>query len=49
MQRTAGSEPRLLFAVIHETADAVEAAEDRERALAAMRWILRRVLEPKIR
>jgi AcrR family transcriptional regulator len=40
---------RLLFAVIHETADAVEAAEDRERALAAMRWILRSVLEPRVR
>jgi len=40
---------RLLFAVIHETADAVGAAEDRERALAAMRWTLRRVLEPRVR
>lgn len=40
---------RLLFAVIHETADAVEAGEDRERALAAMRWMLRRVLEPEVR
>jgi len=40
---------RLLFAVIHETADAVEAGEDREGALTAMRWILRRVLEPEVR
>ncbi len=38
----------LLFAVIHETADAVEADQDRERALAAMRWTLRRMLEPKV-
>lgn len=37
---------RLLFAVIHETADAVAAGEDRERALMAMRWILRRTLAP---
>jgi AcrR family transcriptional regulator len=36
---------RLLFAVIHETADALAGGEDRERALAAMRWILRRALE----
>jgi AcrR family transcriptional regulator len=40
---------RLLFAVIHEAADAVEAGEDRENALAAMRWILRRVLELEAR
>jgi AcrR family transcriptional regulator len=40
---------RYLFAVIHETADVVEAGEDRERALNAMRWILRRVLEPEAR
>ena len=40
---------RLLFAVIHETADALAGGEDRERALAAMRWILRRALEPETR
>lgn len=40
---------RLLFAVIHETADALAGGEDRERALAAMRWILRRTLEPEAR
>jgi AcrR family transcriptional regulator len=40
---------RLLFAVIHETADAVAAGEDRERALAAMRWMLRRAIEPEVR
>jgi AcrR family transcriptional regulator len=40
---------RLLFAVIHETADAVEAGEDRERVLTTMRWILRRALEPEVR
>lgn len=39
---------RFLFAVIHETADAVEAGEDRERALAAMRWIMRKALEPEV-
>ena len=33
---------RLLFAVIHETADAVASGEDRERALAAMRRVLRK-------
>lgn len=38
---------RLLFAVIHEAADAVAAGEDRKRALAAMRWVLRRTLEPE--
>lgn len=40
---------RLLFAVIHETADALARGEDRERALRAMRWILRRALEPEAR
>ena len=40
---------RLLFAVIHETADALEGGEDRECALAAMRWILRRALEQEAR
>lgn len=35
---------RLLFAVIHEAADAVAAGEDQKRALAAMRWVLRRTL-----
>jgi AcrR family transcriptional regulator len=40
----ADSVGRLLFAVIHEAADAVATGEDRERILAAMRWILRRVL-----
>jgi len=39
----------LLFAVIHATADAVEAGEDRKRALAAMHLILRRALAPKTR
>jgi hypothetical protein len=37
---------RLLFAVIHATADAVASGEDRERALAAMQRVLRRTLEP---
>jgi AcrR family transcriptional regulator len=37
---------RLLFAVIHETADAVTSGEDREFALAAMQRVLRRTLEP---
>jgi AcrR family transcriptional regulator len=40
---------RLLFAVIHETADALVGGEDRECALAAMRWILRRTLEQEAR
>ena len=40
---------RLLFAVIHETADALVSGEDRECALAAMRWILRRTLEQEAR
>ena len=40
---------RLLFAVIHETADALVGGEDRERAFAAMRWILRRALEQEVR
>jgi AcrR family transcriptional regulator len=40
---------RLLFAVIHETADALVGGEDRECALAAMRWILRRTLEREAR
>jgi AcrR family transcriptional regulator len=40
---------RLLFAVIHETADALAGGEDRERAFAAMRWILRRALEQEDR
>lgn len=40
---------RLLFAVIHETADALAAGEDRERALLAMRGILRRSLKPEAR
>jgi AcrR family transcriptional regulator len=40
---------RLLFAVIHQTADAVEAGDDRARALAAMRWMLRRALDPASR
>ena len=38
---------RLLFAVIHETADAVIGGADRKRALIAMRRILRRALEPQ--
>ncbi|MBX3503789.1 MAG: TetR/AcrR family transcriptional regulator [Alphaproteobacteria bacterium] len=41
----AGLTGRLLFAVIHETADALEHGEDRESVLAAMRWILRRALQ----
>jgi AcrR family transcriptional regulator len=40
---------RLLFAVIHETADAVVAGADRKRALAAMRRVLRKTLEPDVR
>ena len=40
---------RLLFAVIHETADALVGGEDRECALAAMNWILRRALEQEAR
>lgn len=40
---------RLLFAVIHETADAVATGEDREGILAAMRWTMRRMLEPEVR
>ncbi|WP_178133334.1 TetR/AcrR family transcriptional regulator [Vineibacter terrae] len=39
---------RLLFAVIHETADILEAGEDRKRALDAMRWTLRKALEPEV-
>lgn len=38
---------RLLFAVIHETADALSGGEDRKRAFAAMRWVLRRALLPE--
>ena len=38
---------RLLFAVIHETADAVLAGEDRDRALDIMHWVLRRTLTPE--
>lgn len=37
---------RLLFAVIHEAADAVGAGDDRDRTLAALRRILRRTLCP---
>lgn len=40
---------RLLFAVIHETADAVVAGADRKRALAAMRRVLRKTLERDVR
>ena len=35
---------RLLFAVLHETADAVAEGEDCERSLAALQVILRRAL-----
>jgi AcrR family transcriptional regulator len=38
---------RLLFAVIHETADALIGGEDHLCALAAMRQVLRRTLEPE--
>jgi len=38
---------RLLFAVMHETADAVVEGDDRRKALAAMRWILGRTLAPE--
>lgn len=38
---------RLLFAVIHETADALAGGEDRKPVLAAMRHILRRSLTPE--
>lgn len=37
---------RLLFAVIHETADAVIDGSDRRRALAAMRRVVRSALAP---
>jgi AcrR family transcriptional regulator len=37
---------RLLFAVIHETVDAVAEGGDRGRSLTAMRRVLRRVLAP---
>jgi AcrR family transcriptional regulator len=37
---------QLLFAVMHETADSVVAGGDRQRALAAMRRVLRATLEP---
>jgi AcrR family transcriptional regulator len=37
---------RLLFAVMHETADAVEGGEDRRRAVATMRLFMRKALEP---
>ncbi len=40
---------RLLFAVIHETADALAAGENRKRALLAMRQILQKTLEPEAR
>jgi AcrR family transcriptional regulator len=39
---------RLLFAVIHEAADAVAAGEDRDAILDAMRWTVRRMLEPEV-
>jgi AcrR family transcriptional regulator len=38
---------QLLFAVIHETADILVAGGDRERTLTAMRWMLRRTLDPE--
>ncbi|HET9160440.1 MAG TPA: helix-turn-helix domain-containing protein [Caulobacteraceae bacterium] len=37
---------RLLFAVIHETADAIAEGEDRNAAMAAMQALLRRALAP---
>jgi AcrR family transcriptional regulator len=37
---------RLLFALLHETADAVEAGEDRARAVAALRRVVRSALAP---
>lgn len=37
---------RLLFAVIHESADAVAGGADRESTLAALRALLRRALAP---
>jgi AcrR family transcriptional regulator len=40
---------RLLFAVIHEAADVLVGGGNREQALAAMRWILRRALEQEAR
>jgi AcrR family transcriptional regulator len=36
------STARLLFAVLHETVDAIEGGADHERAIAAMRQLLRR-------
>jgi AcrR family transcriptional regulator len=40
---------RLLFAAVHEAADAVASGADRDRVLAALRWILLRTLEPASR
>jgi AcrR family transcriptional regulator len=40
---------RLLFAAVHEAADALAGGADRDRVLAALRWILRRTLEPPSR
>lgn len=37
---------RLLFAVMHETLDTIVAGRDRQQALAAMRFVLRRILTP---
>lgn len=39
---------RLLFAVLHETADAVAAGEDRQAALRAMRRTVRKMLEAEM-
>jgi len=39
----AGPTARLIFAVIHETADAVEAGEDRERALNVLLDVVARL------
>jgi AcrR family transcriptional regulator len=36
----------LIFAILHETVDLIEAGADRERSLAAMRQLLRRALKP---
>lgn len=43
----AGATARLLFAVIHETADAVADGGDRERWASAMRDVLRQALTPR--
>jgi hypothetical protein len=38
---------RLLFAVIHEAADAIAGGDDREAMLSALRQLMRRALAPQ--